>query len=308
MKKQKVSIFWFRRDLRLEDNRGLFEAFKSSCPVLPLFIFDTNIIDELEPSDSRISFIYDRLSVISDKLGSINSSLYCKGSETIWKNIFKDFDVQDVYANEDYEPYAIQRDKNIELLLTNYGVKLNLYKDQVIFCKEEILKADKTPYTVFTPYKNKWLKRFSEEQIHNYSSESGANFLKENFPLPSLSNLGFKRSSIKVVNYKLDHLVDYEKNRNIPALNRTSYLSPHLRFGTVSIRQVVQKTFTNQAFLNELIWRDFFMQILLIFLMLFNQILEVSTIILNGEIIWKNLGNGKMEKLDILWLMQECEN
>lgn len=264
MKKQKVSIFWFRRDLRLEDNRGLFEAFKSSCPVLPLFIFDTNIIDELEPSDSRISFIYDRLSVISDKLGSINSSLYCKkGSpETIWKNIFKDFDVQDVYANEDYEPYAIQRDKNIELLLTNYGVKLNLYKDQVIFCKEEILKADKTPYTVFTPYKNKWLKRFSEEQIHNYSSESGANFLKENFPLPSLSNLGFKRSSIKVVNYKLDHLVDYEKNRNIPALNRTSYLSPHLRFGTVSIRQVVQKTFTNQAFLNELIWRDFFMQIL----------------------------------------------
>ncbi|MDE5421369.1 DNA photolyase family protein [Ancylomarina sp. DW003] len=264
MKKQKVSIFWFRRDLRLEDNRGLFEALKSSSPVLPLFIFDTNIINELEPDDSRISFIHDRLSVISDKLKSINSSLYCKkGSpETIWKNIFKDFDVQDVYANEDYEPYAIQRDKNIELLLTNYGVKLNLYKDQVIFCKEEILKADKTPYTVFTPYKNKWLKRFSEEQIHNYSSESGANFLKENFPLPSLSNLGFKRSSIKVVNYKLDHLVDYEKNRNIPALNRTSYLSPHLRFGTVSIRQVVQKTFTNQAFLNELIWRDFFMQIL----------------------------------------------
>ena len=264
MDRQKVSIFWFRRDLRVEDNLGLFEALKSPFPVLPIFIFDINIVDELEQNDARITFIYDRLRTLSTKLKNNSASLYCKKGtpENIWKNILRDFDVQDAYANEDYEPYAIQRDKNIQLLLSKSGVKFNLYKDQVIFAKEEILKADQTPYTVFTPYKNKWLNTFNGQQVRNYHSETATNFLKSEFSLPELSDIGFSKSSINVANYNLDHLEDYQGKRNFPALNQTSHLSPHLRFGTISIRQVVHKTFTNPAFFNELIWREFFMQII----------------------------------------------
>ena len=264
MNKEIISVFWFRRDLRLEDNLGLSEALKGKYPVLPVFIFDSRITDELDENDARITFIFDQLSDLSLKLKSYSGSVFCaKGIPiNIWKNLLDKFNIQAVYANEDYEPYAIQRDKTIEQLLADNGVKFNLYKDQVIFAKEEILKSDNTPYTVFTPYKNKWLEKFYRKPVQENSSFNYLNFYKTNLSFPGLSELGFKRSSIEVLNYDLDKLENYEEVRNFPALNQTSHLSPHLRFGTVSIRRVVQETSGNQAFLSELIWREFFMQIL----------------------------------------------
>jgi deoxyribodipyrimidine photo-lyase len=263
MQKQKVNVFWFRRDLRIGDNHGLCEALKSPYPVLPVFIFDTEILDDLEIKDARVSFIFDRLSLVNKQLNHYQSSLYCGiGSpESVWEKILREFDVQEAFANEDYEPYAINRDKCIEDLLSERAVRFNRFKDQVIFCKEEIVKADGTPYTVYTPYKNKWMDRFNIEDIVCCEPVT-SNFLRSQFPFPSLKDIGFERSPIEVPDYDLDHLEDYERTRNLPALNGTSHLSPHLRFGSISLRQVIKKTYGNQVFLNELIWREFFMQIL----------------------------------------------
>lgn len=264
MKKQKVSIFWFRRDLRIEDNHGLFEALKSPFPVVPVFIVDTNITDELPTDDARFTFIYDQLHTLHTHFKNHGGSLYCrKGTpEEIWQNLLKDFDVQEAFTNEDYEPYALERDQNIGKLLAKSGIPFNLHKDQVIFAKDEVLKADQTPYTVYTPYKNKWLIAFDSVVLLEYASATGTNMLKADFPFPLLADLGFTRSSIRVADYTLDHLDQYAEIRNFPALDQTSHLSPHLRFGTISIRQIVQKALKHPAFLNELIWREFFMQIL----------------------------------------------
>ncbi len=264
MKKLKVSIFWFRRDLRIEDNRGLFEALNGPYPVLPVFIFDTTILDELEANDPRVSFIYERLLILNKILENHSSSLYCKKGkpEDIWKQILKKYDVQNVYFNEDYEPYAQKRDQAIEEIIIDSGAKVSIFKDQVIFAKGEILKADQSPYIVYTPYKNKWLEKFRETDIEQFKSETKDNFLKGNFSLPALSEIGFIQSKIKVIDYDLDCLDEYEELRNFPSLNKTSHLSPHLRFGTISIRRVVRQAQVCQAFLNELIWREFFMQIL----------------------------------------------
>jgi deoxyribodipyrimidine photo-lyase len=264
MSKDKVSIFWFRRDLRIDDNHGLYEALNGQFPILPVFIFDRDIIDELDKDDSRITFIYDHLSNLSIKFKNLLSSIYCvKGNPIdVWNNLLDKFDIHAVYANEDYEPYAIRRDKNVEQLLIKNGVKLNLFKDQVIFSKGEVLKGDKTPYTVFTPYKNKWLSIFKEELLQSYPSADIKNYLKINLPFPSMLALDFEQSSIKVLDYNLEELDNYEEVRNFPAENKTSYLSPHLRFGTISVRRILNKTKKNEVFTSELIWREFFMQIL----------------------------------------------
>ena len=265
MDKEKISIFWFRRDLRLDDNHGLNQALQGDFPVLPIFIFDENITDELDEGDARITFIYDQLSKISTKLQNNNSSLYCKKGTPahVWGSILDEFSIQDVYINEDYEPYARKRDEMLKQLLLTKGIEIRVFKDQVIFAKNDILKNDGTPYTIFTPYKNKWIAKLeANESILNQSKTNEANFAKMAFNFPSLKELGFKRSAIKVHAYNLDHLDNYNEVRNFPALNQTSYLSPHLRFGTVSIRKIVKQMATNQVFLSELIWREFFMQIL----------------------------------------------
>lgn len=264
MPKQKISIFWFRRDLRLEDNRGLFEALQGPYPVLPVFVFDSNILGGLEKDDARLTFIHDQLNILSGKLQKAGTGLhgYFGTPEIVFTNLIKEYDVAGVFANEDYEPYAIQRDLAIGELLQKSGAQLRLFKDQVIFAKNEVLKNDLKPYTVFTPYKNKWMSCFLEGEVQYFHSEQGKNFLKTNTILPSLSELGFVRSDIGVVDYNLDQLENYEHTRNFPALNQTSHLSPHLRFGTTSIRTIIQKIKSNQSFLNELIWREFFMQIL----------------------------------------------
>ncbi len=272
MKRPKITVFWFRRDLRIEDNHGLFNALKSDYPVLPIFIFDTNIVEELQPDDARVSFIYERITYLNNYLKTKSSGIFFikDTPENAWKKILNAYEVKEVYFNEDYEPYAINRDKQIEKLLTDMGVNVNIFKDQIVFAKNDILKANQTPYTVYTPYKNRWMQTFQSITLEVFSSETKSNFLKQDFALPALSETGFRPSSIKVMPYNLDDLETYEAVRNIPSLNKTSHLSPHLRFGTVSIRKVVKQALKHQAFLNELIWREFFMQILYHFPMVVN--------------------------------------
>ena len=261
---EKVSIFWFRRDLRLEDNHGLYQALQGEHPVLPIFIFDENIINELAIDDPRISFIYKQLANINTVLLDRKTSLYCcKGNPTeVFKKLLTEFDVQEVYINEDYEPYAKIREQNISDILAEKNIFLKKYKDQVIFAKDEVLKNDQTPYTVFTPYKNKWLSIFKPSAVLEYPSVEITNFTNKTFTFPSLQELGFKKSTIKVHDYNISDLENYKTERNFPALNKTSYLSPHLRFGTVSIRKIIKQVLDNEQFLFELIWREFFMQIL----------------------------------------------
>jgi len=263
----RINIFWFRRDLRIEDNKALDRALSSDLPVLPVFIFDTNIIDELPADDPRIGFIHERLSDIDKNLRKSGSSLYVlKGNpEEKWKELVASFDVNAVYINKDYEPYAAMRDKEIEELLKKRGIRLFSFKDQVIFEEEEILKPDNKPYTIFTPYKNRWLKVLNEDisVITPVKVKENNNFFQCSYAFPALQETGFRKSSIRVRPYDLSVIPDYHKYRNIPSVDKTSYLSPHLRFGTVSIRNLVKTALVqNMSFLNELVWREFFMQIL----------------------------------------------
>ena len=265
MTKEKISIFWFRRDLRLEDNIGLIAALKDENPILPLFIFDEEIVSELEKDDSRICFIYDSLSSISENLKTMGSNILVeKGTTTdVWKKLLEVYEIQNVYCNEDYEPYAIQRDKIIADLCKGKGVEFTQYKDQVIFEKNEILKNDGNPYTVFTPYKRKWLVKFQENEMKILKEEKVPfNFYRVKLSFPKLQDLGFVASKIKVKQYQINNLENYKETRDFPSLDATSNLSPHLRFGTVSIRYLVKKLKHNEVFLSELIWREFFMQIL----------------------------------------------
>ncbi|CAL2104804.1 deoxyribodipyrimidine photo-lyase [Tenacibaculum sp. 190524A02b] len=263
----KLSIFWFRRDLRLYDNTALFKALNSGNKVIPVFIFDENILDKLPKNDARVNFIYDCLQSIQEELQAYNTSILVKIGEPkeIWKSLLTEFSINKVFFNKDYEPYALQRDEDITSLLKERGIEVFSYKDQVIFEESEILKNDDTPYTVYTPYKKKWLLKFQKE-LHtklNYDQRLFVNFYKYRCNYPSLKEIGFTKSAIKVKPYNLSLLSNYDETRDYPSKNTTSYLSPHLRFGTVSIRQMVAIALkTNAIFLSELIWREFFMQIL----------------------------------------------
>jgi deoxyribodipyrimidine photo-lyase len=267
MNKTEITLFWFRRDLRLEDNVGLFHALESKYPVIPLFIFDKAILDSLPKNDARVDFIHDSLSKIDQKLQEIGRSLLVKKGKTqeVWQALLKEYDVKEVFFNKDYEPYAIKRDLSIcELLDTNKTAHFS-FKDQVIFEEMEITKADGLPYTVYTPYKNKWLEKYnSMAPVREYdASEKFSNFYKKKFSFPTLEQIGFEGSSIKVIPHNLKNVSNYHETRDYPALDSTTHLSPHLRFGTVSIRKLVNwAVYKNQVFLSELIWREFFMQIL----------------------------------------------
>ena len=259
----KISIFWFRRDLRLEDNTALYSAITENKNILPIFIFDESILDELEQNDPRVTFIYNTLLKINKRLQKHNSSIkILKGEiETVWKSLIQNYKIDSVYINKDYEPYAIKRDKKIAELLSKNGIKLIAFKDQVIHEESEVMKADGTPYTVFTPYKNKWLSIYTFKEIK--PKIVFENFYQEYNEFPSFQSLGFSESNIIVRDFNLNNLDSYGESRNFPALDSTSYLGPHLRFGTISIRQIIAElNQSNAAFLSELIWREFFMQIL----------------------------------------------
>jgi len=263
----KVTIFWFRRDLRLDDNVGLFNALQSDFQVLPIFIFDDAILENLPKNDARVSFIHESLEKINNQLVEIGSSLLIKKGKTteVWKNLVAEFDIQELHYNKDYEPYAIQRDLEICELLQSKNIKSFGHKDQVIFEEAEITKADGLPYTIYTPFKNKWLEKFNTiKSIQNFdTSVHNSNYYKSNFIFLKLAEIGFKDSDIKVKPHNLTKISNYQETRDFPAIDSTSYLSPHLRFGTVSIRKLaVWAEQKNEVFLSELIWREFFMQIL----------------------------------------------
>ncbi len=259
----KISIFWFRRDLRLEDNTALYSAISDNKNILPVFIFDESILNELETNDPRVNFIYNTLLGMNKELEKYNSSIkILKGKiETVWESLIQNYKIDTVFINKDYEPYTIKRDKKIEELLSRKGIRLQAFKDQVIHEEFDVMKADRTPYTVFTPYKNKWLSLYTTKEIK--PKITFENFHKENYIFPSLQSLGFSESNIKIKAFNISDLNNYAETRNFPALDTTSYLGPHLRFGTISIRQIIsQLKKPNDVFLSELIWREFFMQIL----------------------------------------------
>ena len=259
----KISIFWYRRDLRLEDNTGLFKALNENENILPIFIFDDSILDELPEDDARVNFIYESLSKINKQLNNHNASLQIlKGQiDDVWEKLVTTYDIQKVYSNKDYEPYAIKRDQKIKEFLNSKGIEMKTFKDQVIFEEDEIVKADGKPYTVFTPYKRKWLEKFTKVNLNLIANFD--NFFKKTIDFPSLNQLGLKNSSLKVKKYSLKNVSTYSETRNFPNLDSTSYLSPHLRFGTISVRQIITELKNkSETFLSELIWREFFMQII----------------------------------------------
>ncbi|WP_340153302.1 deoxyribodipyrimidine photo-lyase [uncultured Marivirga sp.] len=265
----KISIFWFRRDLRLYDNTALYYSLQEEYPVLPIFIFDSEILDDLkDKSDARVSFIHDELTKINQQLEKIGSGVLIKHGtpEEVFKSLIDQYDIDAVFTNRDYEPYALARDQKIDNILRNQGIGFYDFKDHVIFEKDEILTGDNQPYKVFTPFKNKWLEKL--ETGHTYpfkislEKESFYQFKPE---IPSLNEIGFKKSDVPIPekNYNEDKIENYDQDRDFPAKNGTSRLGIHLRFGTVSIREAVshaQKL--NDTWLNELIWRDFYSMIL----------------------------------------------
>lgn len=283
----KTNIFWFRRDLRLDDNVGLNSALSSGNPVLGIFIFDEDIIENLPKDDARISFIYQKLEEINKRLNTVNSSLLViKGKPiNVFKNLIKEYEIENLYSNLDYEPYAIDRDKKISDLLKKNKIHHFQYKDQVIFGPTEILKENSLPYTVFTAYKNKWLSKFKQESISTEIFLNFSNFLKIKNQFPLLSEIGFLKSKIKVVDFNLESTRNYSSQRDYPFLNAGTSLSVHLRFGTVSIRHVINSIPNNETtFLSELIWREFFMQILFHFPYVVNSNFKKKY----DEIQWKN--------------------
>ncbi len=269
-----IAIFWHRRDLRLQDNAGLYHALKGEIPVLPLFIFDKDILDKLEDKkDRRVIFIYQQVKRLSDELRSLGiglpqSSILVKYGkvEEVWKEILQEYNVRAVYTNHDYEPYAQKRDTKIKNLLAD-NIAFHTYKDQVILEKDEVMKDDGKPYTIYTPYSRKWQKTLTDFHLQPYATEKYFHhFLKTPIlPIPSLEEMGFQneRFLFSTTDIKDTLLKNYGENRDFPAIQGTSRISVHLRFGTVSIRALAKKgQILSEKWLNELIWRDFYMMIL----------------------------------------------
>ena len=266
--KEDLTVFWFRRDLRIDDNHGLFKALSEKNKVLPIFILDTNILGKLEKEDKRLTIIFTALDRINDamKRNRCNVGMYLGKPKAVFLSLINKYNITKVITNKDYEPYAIERDNNIKNFLNSKGIIFESYKDQVIFEENEVVKDNGDPYRVYTPYSNKWLQKFKLTSQKSFpSQEKIFNFYKTSQPLLNEKEIGFKK-------YDLDFTFDvsentinkYNSTRNFPSLNSTSKVGLHLRFGTVSIRSLVYYSakFKDITFLKELIWREFFMQIL----------------------------------------------
>lgn len=274
--KPSVNIFWFRRDLRLADNAGLFHALRNGKPVVPIFIFDRNILDELEKGpgekykkDRRLDFIYDALEKMQAGLAHSGSSLDVRYGfpEDVFKQLTNDYRIEEVFTNHDYEPYARRRDKQVAAMLAANNISFHTYKDQVIFEKDEIIKDNGEPYTVFTPYARKWKAALNDFYLRSYPTKNYFdNFHKQSSkPLPSLESMGFlpTEATFPAHTWKEDVIKKYKQQRDFPAIKGTSRLSVHLRFGTISIRELAREAGSlNETYLNELIWREFYQMIL----------------------------------------------
>jgi deoxyribodipyrimidine photo-lyase len=267
---EKVSIFWFRRDLRLEDNTGLYYAYCQEKNVLPLFIFDQNILGRLEDKqDARVGFIHSQIQNLSNHLKEFGSTILVKYGKPleIYKELISNYAIQNVYTNRDYEPYAKERDAEVRNLLKENKIQLLDFKDQVIFEKEEILNGSGEFYKVFTPYSRVWLDKFNKTSIQllNLDKEKNNFYKSDPIPIPTLEEMGFEKSAIEIPPLEIDKplIKKYDALRNFPAQKGTSRLGIHLRFGTISVRKLaLEAAHLNSTFLNELIWREFYMMIL----------------------------------------------
>ena len=266
--KNKVSIFWFRRDLRLEDNVGLYHAVAGDHPVLAIFIFDRNILDLLDDKkDRRVDYIHQVISKINRQLIQLNGSLntFYGNPLDVFKELSERYAIQEVFCNRDYEPLAIDRDANIDQFLQKRSIPFQQFKDQVIFDRNEVLKNDGSPYTVFTPYSRKW-KALLKEKNYEPCDSFGDNFFKQSpCEVHSLDSIGFQKTDLIFEEPALQATIieSYGKFRDYPAVTGTTEISMALRFGTISIRKCVEIALSyGHTWLNELIWRDFFMQIL----------------------------------------------
>jgi deoxyribodipyrimidine photo-lyase len=271
MSKPEIAIHWFRRDLRVEDNAALHAALLSGLPVLPLFIFDRNILDKLNNrSDARVSFIHQTLLGIKAKFCAAGADLLAlhETPEQAWKQLTEEYHIKAVYTNRDHEPYARERDADISAWLKEKGIAFHDFKDQTVFERSDVCKDDGNPYTVYTPYSRKWKARLAETGIPEYPSERFLGQAWQGFTaaMPELESMGFQRSGLEfpadAVGVEL--MQRYGETRDIPGIRGTSRLGLHLRFGTISARSLARRALEVHAekFLNELIWREFYQQIL----------------------------------------------
>ena len=266
----KISIFWFRRDLRLHDNVGLKKALSSGKPVLPIFIFDSEILEKLPTrKDGRVDFIHQQLELLKIELEKSGSSLLVLQGKPIdvFKQLSKRYQIAEVFCNRDYEPTAIRRDKAVYEFLNSQNVPFRGFKDQVIFEKNEVVKSDGTPYQVFTPYMRAWRNKLENSPAALSPAEIDFNGFVKTMPFSSvtLSDIGFEKVDLDFPESRIDEkiLPTYGSNRNIPSIKGTSRLSVHLRFGTISVRELFLQTDSKSSvFGNELIWREFYMMIL----------------------------------------------
>lgn len=266
--KSKVAIFWFRRDLRLEDNAGLCQALSSGHPVLPVFIFDRHILDRIdEKKDRRVDYIHQAISKLNIELKALHARLNTFYGDPlgIFQMLSEKYAIQAVFCNRDYEPSAIHRDADVRGFFKQQHIPFSAFKDQVIFDRNDVVKPDGTPYTVYTPYSKKWKELLAETACEPFHSDV-SNFFRQDFvEVHSLAEIGFKKAQIDFVSPRLCATIidSYDKYRDYPSLQRTTQLGIALRFGTISIRRCVTFALAHsQAWLNELIWREFFMQIL----------------------------------------------
>jgi deoxyribodipyrimidine photo-lyase len=292
VRQQALTLFWFRRDLRLEDNNGLYQALKKNDPVLPIFIFDTNILDKLEErTDQRVQFIYEQIQLLKETLEKVGSTLLvCYGDPVaVYQQLASNLHLKAVYTNHDYEPYARHRDQAVAACLAASQIAFYSFKDQVIFEKKEVMKDDGTPYTVFTPYMKKWKALFREEMTYALDSSTLLYHCLQTSPLYllSLQDIDFQPQHHDFPGKDIDlaRIKKYDQQRDIPSILGTSRLSVHFRFGTLSIRAATRIAWEyNEVWLNELIWRNFYMMIL----WHFPHVAERSFKPVYDQVAWEN--------------------
>lgn len=288
----RMNLCWLRRDLRLFDQHALSQALRSGLPTRLIFIFDPSILDDLDATDRRVAFIHQKLAEMNRQLQSLGSSLWVfkANPEQVFKQLSKSFQIQAVYTNHDYEPYATTRDEKIREILEQKGIELLTFKDQVIFERAEVVKPDGLPYTVFTPYSKRWKALFTDDLLVEHPTLLQSSNLHpgmELYPLPDLEEIGFQSGSgifpAPEVDTKL--LSNYHNTRDIPAMAGTSQLGIHLRFGTISIRQLMkQALLCNTKYVDELIWREFYQSILWHFPLVIQQSFKPA----HDRIAWRN--------------------
>ena len=265
-----IAVFWFRRDLRLDDNAGLYAALNSGLEILPIFIFDTHILDKLPTNDARVGFIHSQISGMNAHLNPMGKKIHVLHGDPLQEieKLTGQYNIAQLHTSRDYEPYGIARDKSVQQLLSSKNIDFVTHKDHVIFEKDEVVKADGTPYKVYTPYSNTWRKLFEQQSLKHFPSETLFSNLVDSDKTqnPSLDDIGFENNPQSIPSYRLNNeLIDsYEQHRDYPAIEGTSKIGVHLRFGSISVRKAVRSALTsdNPTFLKELIWREFFMQIL----------------------------------------------